>query len=71
MEYGGVWRSGAPTGCAGPAWGWSGGGNGFKTEVWVNDDGSRVAVLLLNARVDGGGGDSAAFQAMNRLYCMA
>jgi hypothetical protein len=26
------------------------GGSGYKTDVWVNDDGGRVAVLLLDAR---------------------
>ena len=69
MKTGGVWRSGAPTGCGGMAWGWSGGGDGFKTEAWVNEDGSRVAVLLLNARMSHDAGDLAAFQTMNRLYC--
>jgi hypothetical protein len=43
-------------------------------EVWVNDDGSRVAVLLLNARhLDTGqlAGDQAAHDALTRLYCGA
>jgi len=50
MEFENLWRGGESTGCAGQAFGWSGGGSGFKTEVWVDDRGSRVAVLLLNAR---------------------
>ena len=45
-----LWRGGEPTGCAGQAYGWSGGGSGYKTEVWVDDGGRRVAVLLLDAR---------------------
>ena len=44
------WEGGTFSGCADGAYGWSGGGSGYKTDVWVNDDGSRVAVLLLNAR---------------------
>ena len=59
------------SGCAGAAWGWSGGGNGYKTNVWVNRDGSRVTVLLLNARVEGGGGDATADSTMQALYCAA
>jgi len=39
--------------------------------VWVSGDGSRVAVLLLNGRLDGGGSDAAAQQALARLYCSA
>ena len=50
MERDNLWLGGAISGCAGQAYGWSGGGNGYKTEVWVKDGGSRVAVLLLNAR---------------------
>ena len=50
MKGDNLWNGGTATGCADQAYGWSGGGNGYKTEVWVNGDGSRVAVLLLNAR---------------------
>lgn len=45
-----LWLGGAPSVCAGQAYGWSGAGPGFKTDVWVDDDGTRVAVLLLTAR---------------------
>jgi D-alanyl-D-alanine carboxypeptidase len=62
-------QNGGDSGCAGPAWGWSGGGNGYKTNVWVNRDGSRVTVLLLNARVNGDGGDTSANTTMQALYC--
>ena len=67
-----LWLGGERTGCAGPAYGWSGGGNGYKTNVWVSGDGSRVAVLLLNARMVGDGqayGDGLAGAALARLYC--
>ena len=53
---------------------WSGGGNGYKTNVWVDRSGTRVAVLLLNARH---GGDEQAYaderaaSALGRLYCAA
>ena len=53
---------------------WSGGGNGYKTNVWVDAGGTRVAVLLLNARH---GGDQQAYaderaaSALGRLYCAA
>ena len=49
-------------------------GDGYKTEVWVNDRGTRVAVLLLNGRrvnTAQPAGDSAAHEALNRLYCRA
>ena len=60
--------------CGGPAYGWSGGGNGYKTDVWVDGDGSRVAVLLLNARhwdTAQPAADQAAHDALERLYCAA
>jgi D-alanyl-D-alanine carboxypeptidase len=69
-----LWLGGQQSGCGGPAYGWSGGGNGFKTNVWVNRDGSRVAVLLLNGRVAGtpqAFGDGRAGSALARLYCAA
>jgi hypothetical protein len=52
----------------------SGGGSGYKTDVWVNDDGSRVAVLLLNARhydTAQPAADQAAHDTLARLYCGA
>ena len=66
-----LWAGGSASGCAGPAFGWSGGGAGYKTNVWVSGDGTRVAVLLLNGRLDGGGSDAAAQHALARLYCSA
>lgn len=69
-----LWRGGEDSGCAGHAYGWSGGGWGYKTNVWVNADGTRVAVLLLNARhwgSDQAASDQAAGNAMARLYCRA
>ena len=74
MERDNLWLGGAISGCAGQAYGWSGGGNGYKTEVWVKDGGSRVAVLLLNARhwnTAQPGSDQAAHDALTRLYCSA
>ena len=73
MQSGVVWPGGADS-CSGPAYGWSGGGNGFKAEVWVSGDGSRVAVVLFNARVTDKGqwdADMQAFETMRQLYCAA
>jgi D-alanyl-D-alanine carboxypeptidase len=73
MEDSDLWLGGMGT-CVGTAYGWSGGGNGFKTEVWVNDGGSRVAVLLLNARhwdTAQPEADQAAAAARSSLYCSA
>lgn len=69
-----LWLGGATSGCAGPAYGWSGGGSGYKTNVWVDGNGTRVAVLLLNARLVGDRqlyGDATAAAALARLYCAA
>jgi D-alanyl-D-alanine carboxypeptidase len=75
MEGENLWRGGDFSGCAREAaYGWSGGGSGYKTEVWVNHDGSRVAVLLLNARhydTAQPTADQAAHDALVRLYCGA
>ena len=74
MRGAGLWYGGQPSGCAGPAYGWSGGGNGYKTNVWVSGDGSRVAVLLLNGRAGGSAqvfADASAGAALARLYCAA
>jgi CubicO group peptidase (beta-lactamase class C family) len=68
------WQGGAYSGCAERAYGWSGGGAGYKTEVWVDGDGSRVAVLLLNARhydTDQAVADQAAHDTLASLYCGA
>jgi D-alanyl-D-alanine carboxypeptidase len=64
----GFWSGGQPSGCRGAAFGHSGGGWGFKTDVWVAGDGSRVAVVLLNGRGDTGT-DYGAAELMHRLYC--
>ena len=74
MRGAGLWYGGQPSGCAGPAYGWSGGDNGYKTNVWVSGDGSRVAVLLLNGRAGGSAqvfADGSAGAALARLYCAA
>ena len=52
MKQSAFWSGGNPTGCGDVAYGHSGGGAGFKTNVWVSGDGERVAVLLLNGRGD-------------------
>jgi D-alanyl-D-alanine carboxypeptidase len=68
-----LWRGGAFSAC-GPAYGWSGGGNGYKTDVWVDRSGRRVAVLLLNARhydTAQPAADRAAHDAMADLFCRA
>jgi D-alanyl-D-alanine carboxypeptidase len=70
MKRSGFWSGGNPTGCGDVAYGHSGGGGGFKTDVWVSGDGKRVAVLLLNGRGDATA-DARAGAAMNRLYCSA
>ena len=64
----GFWRGGEWTSCGDAAFGHSGGGAGFKTDVWVAGDGSRVAVLLLNGRGDASA-DIHAGALMRELYC--
>ncbi|MGC9974573.1 MAG: serine hydrolase domain-containing protein [Gaiellaceae bacterium] len=74
MKGANLWNGGAGTGCSDAAYGWSGGGDGYKTEVWVNGNGSRVAVLLLNARhwdTDQSSSDAAAHDTLMHLYCAA
>jgi D-alanyl-D-alanine carboxypeptidase len=69
-----LWQGGAVSSCGDQAYGWSGGGSGYKTEVWVDGDASRVAVLLLNARhwdTAQPAADQAAHGALARLYCGA
>jgi D-alanyl-D-alanine carboxypeptidase len=62
------WSGGWETPC-GVAWGHGGAGDGFKTEALVNDDGTRVVVLLLNGRNERT--DLGAPEAANRLFCAA
>ncbi len=74
MEGQNLWSGGAASGCAGQAYGWSGGGSGYKAEVWVEDGGGRVAVLLLNARhvsTAQPAADASAHGALASLYCSA
>ena len=68
MKTSGFWSGGDPTGCGDVAYGHSGGGAAFKTNVWVSGDGRRVAVLLLNGRGDAAA-DARAEAAMIGLYC--
>jgi D-alanyl-D-alanine carboxypeptidase len=73
MQGENLWRGGEASGCE-QAYGWSGGGSGYKTDVWVNGDGSRVAVLLLNARhydTAQPEADQAAHDTLARLFCAA
>ena len=70
MKQSAFWSGGNATGCGDVAYGHSGAGAGFKTDVWVSGDGKRVAVLLLNGRGDGAA-DKRAGAAMRRLYCAA
>ncbi len=75
MEGDNLWHGGEPNGCAGgQAYGWSGGGSGYKTDVWVNDGGSHVAVVLSNARHYGDAqfdADQAIHDTLASLYCRA
>lgn len=74
MEGDALWRGGAFSGCAGTAYGWSGGGAGYKTDVWVEDGGRRVAVVLFNARHYGtaqAAADQRAHDTLARLFCAA
>jgi D-alanyl-D-alanine carboxypeptidase len=65
------WYGGSNSGCAGKAYGWGGAGDAYKADAVVNADGSRVAVLLLNARRSDGRDDRKAMRAMLALYCAA
>jgi D-alanyl-D-alanine carboxypeptidase len=66
-----LWGDSAESGCARGAYIGSGGGDAFKTNVLVNGDGSRVAVLLLNGRTANGSGDDTAAARALDLYCAA
>jgi D-alanyl-D-alanine carboxypeptidase len=66
------WSGGDTPSCGGSAWGHSGAGEGYKTNVWVSSDGRRVVVLLLNGRTaNPATGDLRAAQALDELYCAA
>ena len=72
MRTGDFWSGGDTPSCGGRAYGHSGAGSGYKTNVWVTSDGSRVAVLLLNGRMaDQATGDLRAAQALDQLHCSA
>ena len=70
MKNGGFWTAPDESGCAGRAYGHSGAGAGFKTNVWVSGDGKRVVVLLLNGRGDERM-DGLAGATLAKLYCAA
>jgi D-alanyl-D-alanine carboxypeptidase len=65
------WLGGSNSDCVGTAYGWGGAGDAYKTDAFVNADGSRVAVLLLNARRYDGRDDMTAARTMIALYCAA
>jgi D-alanyl-D-alanine carboxypeptidase len=72
MRTGDFWSGGDTPSCGGSAYGHSGAGEGYKTNVWVSSDGRRVVVLLLNGRMaDQATGDLRAAQALDQLYCAA
>ena len=72
MRTGDFWTDADTPSCGGSAYGHSGAGEGYKTNVWVSSDGSRVVVLLLNGRMaDQATGDRRAAQALDQLYCSA
>ncbi len=65
-----LWRGGDSSPCGGRAYGWAGAGEGFKTAVWVNGTGTRVSVLLSNARHPPFG-DQTIETTREILYCAA
>jgi D-alanyl-D-alanine carboxypeptidase len=72
MRTGDFWSGGDTPSCGGSAYGHSGAGEGYKTNVWVSSDGRRVVVLLLNGRMaDSDAGNRRAAQALDELYCSA
>jgi D-alanyl-D-alanine carboxypeptidase len=72
MRTGDFWSDSDTPSCGGSAYGHSGGGEGYKTNVWVSSDGRRVAVLLLNGRTaDPATSNRRAAQALDALYCAA
>jgi D-alanyl-D-alanine carboxypeptidase len=62
---------GADSGCAGLVHSGSGAGNAYKSNILVDDNGRRVAVLLLNGRTVSSNGDPTAAAAAFGLYCAA
>jgi hypothetical protein len=73
MRNGDLWRGGRDSGCGDRVYGWSGAAVGYKTDAWVNADGTRVVVLLLNARRQDPDhrGDTLATRTAMALYCSA
>jgi D-alanyl-D-alanine carboxypeptidase len=71
MKFGDLWVGGWDSGCAGSAYGWSGGGTGYKTDAWINGMGTRTVVLLLNSRLQTGNGDDVTRRAARTLFCAA
>jgi D-alanyl-D-alanine carboxypeptidase len=72
MRTGDFWTEADTPSCGDRAFEHSGGGEGYKTNVWVSSDGRRVVVLLLNGRMaDSDAGDRRAAQALDELYCSA
>jgi D-alanyl-D-alanine carboxypeptidase len=67
-----LWAGGKASGC-GPVYGWSGAAVGYKTDAWASADGTRVVVLLLNARRADPNhqGDARATDSAMALYCSA
>jgi hypothetical protein len=71
MRTGDFWTDPDTASC-GCAYGHSGAGEGYKTNVWVSSDGRRVVMLLLNGRMaDQATGDLRSAQALDQLYCSA
>jgi D-alanyl-D-alanine carboxypeptidase len=72
MRTGDFWTEADTPSCGGSAYGHSGGGEGYKTNVWVSSDGGRVVVLLLNGRTANvATSDARAAQALDELSCSA
>ena len=72
MRTGDFWTEADTPSCGGSAYGHSGAGEGYKTNVWVSSDGTRVVVLLLNGRTaNPATGDLRAAHALDQLYCAA
>jgi D-alanyl-D-alanine carboxypeptidase len=67
-----LWAGGKRSGC-GRVYGWSGAAVGYKTDAWASADGTRVVVLLLNARRADPNhqGDARATDSAMALYCSA
>ncbi len=69
------WRGGRDNGavvtwCGSRVYGHAGGGEGYTTEAWVNGNGTRAAVLLLNSVNPPFGGETA-IGTTSTLYCSA